>query len=81
MSNYKVVKVKLNVGAVREQLLQGAGAGACAEIAREIAGRCGQGYETDVYTGKNRANASVYAATAAADADNAANNTLLKAMG
>lgn len=47
--------------------------------AKEIADRCGDGYETDSYVGKNRANASISAATKKARKDNLDNNTLLKA--
>lgn len=48
--------------------------------ASDIRGRCGDGYEQDVYVGKTRANAMVRAETAQAKQDNLKNNTLLKAV-
>lgn len=50
------------------------------EHATEIKNRCGDGYEQDIYVGKNRANAMVRASTYQAKADNLENNTLLKAV-
>ena len=40
----------------------------------------GQGYKTDSYVGKNRANAMVYADTYQAKRDNLKNNSILKAV-
>ncbi len=48
--------------------------------ASEIRNRCGDGYESDIHIGKNRANAMVNAATPKAVADNMRNNTILKAV-
>lgn len=48
--------------------------------ASEIKNRCGEGYEQDIYVGRNRANAMVRAETYEAKKDNAENNTLLKAV-
>lgn len=48
--------------------------------ATDIKNRCGDGYEHDVYVGKNRANAMVRAETTKAKKDNYNNNTLLKAV-
>lgn len=48
--------------------------------ASEIKNRCGEGYEQDIFVGKNRANAMVRAETYEAKKDNAKNNTLLKAV-
>ena len=45
-----------------------------------IRNRCGDGYEQDIYVGKNRANAMVSAVTYQAKADNLKNNTILKAV-
>lgn len=42
--------------------------------------RCGEGYNRDVYVGKRRANAMVYADSYQAKKDNMKNNTLLKAL-
>lgn len=50
------------------------------EYATGIKNRCGEGYEQDMYIGKNRANAMVSAETYQAIADNLANNTILKAV-
>lgn len=48
--------------------------------ATAIRDRCGDGYEQDIYVGKNRANAMISASTKKARKDNAKNNTLLKAV-
>ncbi|MDT2848763.1 hypothetical protein P7H60_06275 [Vagococcus carniphilus] len=48
--------------------------------ATAIKKRAGDGYEQDVYIGKNRANAMVSATTYQAKRDNMKNNTLLKAV-
>lgn len=48
--------------------------------ATAIRNRCGDGYEQDIYAGKNRANAMVSAATYQAKSDNLKNNTILKAV-
>ena len=40
----------------------------------------GEGYKSDTYVGKNRANAMVYADTYQAKADNLKNNSILKAV-
>ena len=54
------VRVVLNRKGVRELLKSDAMAQACKEQADAIKNRCGDGYESDVYTGKNRANAMVW---------------------
>jgi len=48
--------------------------------ASQITARCGDGYESDVMVGKNRANAMVRAATSKAKRDNMDINTILKAV-
>ncbi|MFY1069187.1 hypothetical protein [Enterococcus sp. AD013-P3] len=48
--------------------------------ASAIRGRCGDGYEQDIYVGKNRANAMVSAGSFEARRDNMKNNTILKAV-
>lgn len=48
--------------------------------ATDVKNRCGDGYEQDVFVGKNRANAMVRAETTKAKKDNYNNNTLLKAV-
>lgn len=40
----------------------------------------GEGYKSDTYVGKNRANAMVYADSYQAKSDNLKNNTILKAV-
>lgn len=40
----------------------------------------GEGYKSDTYVGKNRANAMVYADTYQAKRDNLKNNSILKAV-
>lgn len=50
------------------------------EKATAIKNRCGDGYEQDIYVGKTRANAMVYAETFEAKRDNMKNNTILKAV-
>ena len=50
------VRVVLNRRGVRELLKSDAVAGACKAQADAIRDRCGDGYESDVYTGKNRVN-------------------------
>lgn len=40
----------------------------------------GEGYKSDTYVGKNRANAMVYADTYQAKKDNLKNNSILKAV-
>lgn len=48
--------------------------------AKAVAAKCGPGYETDIYVGKMRANASIGPKTKKAKRDNYKNNTLLKAI-
>lgn len=72
---------ELNEAGVRELLRSAEMKTVCSEIASNIAGRAGSGYETDTYTGRNRVNASVYTSTKDAYKDNLKNNTLLKAVG
>lgn len=74
------VKVTLNRSGVRALLKSEEMKAACAEKAQAVCARCGTGYSTDTYTGKNRVNAMVWADTAEARRDNAENNTLLKAL-
>lgn len=50
------------------------------EHASAIRNRVGEGYEQDMFVGKNRANAMVSAETFEAKRDNMKNNTLLKAV-
>lgn len=45
-----------------------------------VRNRCGEGYKSDIYVGKNRANAMVTAESFKAKKDNLTNNTILKAV-
>ena len=76
MSN---VKFKLNRQGVRELLRSEEMMAVCRSHADAARSRLGEGYE--VTTGKNRVNASVFAATAEARRENAAHNSILKAVG
>lgn len=77
----KDFKFKLNRKGVQELMKSSNMMGICTDIANQVRGRAGDGYEVSTYTGKTRVNASVYAATAKARKDNLENNTLLKARG
>jgi len=50
------------------------------EKATAIKNKAGSGYERDIYVGKNRANARVWASSPSAKKDNLENNTLLKSV-
>ena len=75
------VKFELNRAGVRELLRSQEAMEVCKTYANAIQSRAGNGYEVDTYAGRNRVNASVYAATYEARRDNMENNTLLKARG
>ena len=74
------VKIELNSDGVRELLRSSEIMEVCKSHADKIAARAGSGYEVTTFTGKNRVNASVHAATEEAYRDNLKNNTLLKAV-
>lgn len=74
------VRVVLNRSGVRELLKSDAMAQACKEQANAIKNRCGDGYESDVYTGKNRVNAMVWPESAKARQDNSHDNTILRRL-
>lgn len=74
------IRFELNRAGVRELLRSQAAKEVCAGYASEVRKRCGDGYETDAYTGRNRVNARIWASTAEAGKDNSDNNTLLKAL-
>lgn len=74
------VKVKLNGAGVRQLLQSTEMQTLLSEKAREIVGRCGEGYSSDIYVGKNRANAMIKADTRKSQRDNLKNNTILKAV-
>ena len=73
-------KIVLNSAGVRAMLQSPEMQAMLSERAQAIAERAGNGYETDVFVGKTRANASVFASTEDAMKDNLDNNTLLKAV-
>lgn len=76
------IRIKLYRGEVRKlmkrpetkEILKGYADAALSKIGGS------HGYEVSQYTGKNRANVSIRAASASARRDNAENNTLLKAV-
>lgn len=74
------VKIELNSRGVQALLKSSEMQAVCQEQASAIRGRCGDGYEMDTFMGKTRGNAMVWANTYQAKADNARNNTLLKAL-
>ena len=81
MKDMSKVKFELNRAGVRELLRSQEMMSVCKSYADGIRNRAGDGYEVDTFVGRNRANASVYAATYEARKDNYDNNTLLKARG
>ena len=74
------MKFKLNRKGVAELMKSAAMQEVLKGYATGIRNRCGDGYEQDLYVGKNRANAMVSASTYQAKADNLRNNTILKAV-
>lgn len=74
------LKFKLNRKGVAELMKSKEMQEVLREYATNIKNRCGEGYEQDMYIGKNRANAMVSAATYQAKSDNLKNNTILKAV-
>lgn len=73
-------KFELNRAGVRE-LLQGQEIQEVLKTkASEIQGRAGEGFESDIYVGKNRANAMVYPGDPKAYFRNLHSNILLKAI-
>ena len=74
------VKFELNQKGVAELMKSAAMQDVLKGNASQIKNRVGEGYEQDIYVGKNRANAQVWAATNEARIENSKNNTLLKAM-
>lgn len=76
------ITVKVNYNGVKELLNSQWAADCCNEIADQVAGRAGDGYEVAAphHTGQ-RVAVNVYAATHEAYQDNMENNTLLKAVG
>ncbi|HEL2623491.1 TPA: hypothetical protein TZ822_001784 [Streptococcus suis] len=74
------MKFKLNRAGVRELMKSPEMQAVLTEKANAIRNRAGYGYESDIYVGKTRANAMVYADSFQAKRDNKKHNTLLKAV-
>ena len=75
------VKVMLNRAEIRKQILNGDSTMQyLTELAEDIQGRCGDGYEVSSQKGKTRCNARISTENYRAMRDNYKNNTLLKAM-
>lgn len=74
------VEIELDSDGVRELLQSAEMMQICVGHANAARAACGNGYEVDTYVGKTRVNAMLRAATPAAKADNAKNNTILKAI-
>lgn len=76
------VRVVLNRGNVKSQLLTGGGApGMCLALAQSYAKSAGPGYEARSKRLQNRIGAIYYPATPQAISDNYAHNTLEKSRG
>lgn len=76
------VKVVLNSEGISELLNSQWAADCCTEIAEQVAGTAGPGYEVaPPHATGQRVAVNVYAATDEARKDNLENNTLLRAMG
>ena len=74
------LKFVLNKAGVRQLLKSEEMKSILTEKATGIRNRCGDGYEQDIYVGRNRANARVWAETFKAKRSNSKNNTILKAV-
>ena len=77
MSKFKFV---LNRAGVRQLMQSEEMQAILNEKATKALNRLGGGYKSDIYVGKNRANAMVYADTYQAKRDNLKNNSILKAV-
>ncbi len=74
------VKFELNRQGVAQLMKSGAMQSILKSEASSIKSKAGTGYQQDVYVGKNRANARVWADTNDAIEDNSTRNTLLKSV-
>ena len=74
------MKFKLNRSGVAALMKSNQMQGVLEENSTGVRNRAGEGYKQDIYVGKTRANAMVYADTYQAKKDNMKNNTLLKAV-
>lgn len=73
-------KFELNRSGVRDLMQSDEMQSILKDKANNALNSLGQGYKTDSYVGKNRANAMVYADTYQAKRDNLKNNSILKAV-
>lgn len=74
------MKFKLNRSGVASLMKSNQMQDVLEEKATGVRNRAGEGYKQDIYVGKTRANAMVYADTYQAKKDNMKNITLLKAV-
>jgi len=74
------VKFELNRKGVADLMKSGNMQSIIKKNASNIRGRAGAGYQQDLYVGKNRANAHVWAESREAKSDNLKHNTLLKSV-
>lgn len=74
------LKVVLNRRGVRQLLRSQEMLDLCTHLAYEAQSKLGEGYKVNYRTGKNRVNAEILAATPKARAENAQDNTILKAL-
>lgn len=75
------LRVSLNSSSIRAFLKSPVVAGEVEKYAKTTASRAGQGYESDVFVGRDRVMASAYTDTFEAMRDNAKNQTLLRVFG
>jgi hypothetical protein len=77
MSKFKFV---LNRAGVRQLMQSTEMQSILKDKANNALNSLGEGYKSDIYVGKNRANAMVYADTYQAKRENLKHNTILKAV-
>lgn len=75
----KNVRIELNSAGIRDLLRSQEFLDACVEKAEKTAAKAGDGFEVSPYVGRNRVNASVYAATEEA-LQKVYDNSLLKSI-
>lgn len=75
------VKIELNSAGIQALLKSQAMVDTLQTVADSVQTRLGDKFQTSQHIGKTRANVSVYTEDPDALQDNAANNTMLKAMG
>ena len=73
-------KIILNPSGIQALLKSSEMQSVCGNYANEMAAKLGSGYETDIYVGRTRCNASVVAKSKEAVEENLKSNTILKAM-